>query len=141
MEAGFVFARADDAVVLHPVRPARWGVSLSQQKKSQFDALLYKKYPRLYRARIRRAPPFFYYAILAAAVMAPTAWLSGNGQLAIIAALAWLCMTGWFCIKRLASTARSSSHILEMAYTSVAIPFLSIFWRLYGAVKFRVFFV
>jgi glycosyltransferase involved in cell wall biosynthesis len=141
MEAGFVFARADDAVVLHPVRPARWGVSLSQQKKSQFDALLYKKYPRLYRARIRRAPPFFYYAILAAAVMAPTAWLSGNGRIAIISALAWLCMTGWFCIKRLASTARSSSHILEMAYTSVAIPFLSIFWRLYGAVKFRVFFV
>jgi hypothetical protein len=50
-------------------------------------------------------------------------------------------MTGWFCIKRLAATARSSSHRLEMAYTSIAIPFLSIFWRLYGAVKFRVFFV
>jgi GT2 family glycosyltransferase len=31
VQAGFRIARADDAIVLQPVRPARWGVSLSQQ--------------------------------------------------------------------------------------------------------------
>ncbi len=43
------------AVVVHPVRPARWGVSLMQQAKSQFDVLLYRKHPDLYRQHI---PPF-----------------------------------------------------------------------------------
>ena len=35
-----------EAVVVHPVRPAPWGVSLRQQRKSLFNALLYKKHPR-----------------------------------------------------------------------------------------------
>ena len=61
-------------------------MSLSQQKKSQFDALLYKKYPRLFRERIRRAPPFLYYAIIAAAVLRRARSLTGNAALAIVAA-------------------------------------------------------
>ncbi|SAL74995.1 glycosyltransferase family 2 protein [Caballeronia telluris] len=141
LDAGFVLARADDAVVIHPVRPARWGVSLSQQKKSQFDALLYKKYPRLFRERIRRAPPFLYYAIIASAVLAACAFALGHPKTSAVAAAAWFAMTGWFCAKRLATTSRSASHVLEMAYTSAAIPFFSVFWRLYGAIKFRVPFV
>src|SRR5690348_17598480 len=40
LEAGFRVARAEDAIVVHPVRPAPWGVSLRQQKKVVFDALL-----------------------------------------------------------------------------------------------------
>ena len=51
-------------VVVHPVRPAPWGVSLKQQRKSLFNALLYKKHPRLYRQRIRPWPPWEYYAIV-----------------------------------------------------------------------------
>jgi hypothetical protein len=31
-------------------------------------------------------------------------------------------------------------HVLEMALTSALIPPLSVFWRLYGALKFRVLF-
>ena len=58
MRAGLAIARADDAMVLHPVRPARWGVSMLQQKKSQFDALLYKKHRTLFRERIRRRRRF-----------------------------------------------------------------------------------
>ena len=52
---------APAALVVHPW-PARWGVSLKQQRKSQFNALLYKKHPRLYRQRIRPWPPWEYYA-------------------------------------------------------------------------------
>lgn len=141
LEAGFVLACAEDAVVVHPVRPARWGVSLSQQKKSQFDALLYRKYPRLFRERIRRAPPFLYYAIIASAVLAVYAFATDHAALSLVAAVAWLAMTGWFCMKRLATTSRTRAHLLEMAYTSLTIPFLSVFWRLYGAVKFRVLFI
>ncbi|CAN7761274.1 glycosyltransferase [Caballeronia sp. LjRoot31] len=141
MEAGIPIARADDAIVLHPVRPARWGVSLSQQKKSQFDALLYKKYPLLYKRRIRRGPPLLYYAIVIAVVILFCAAVLGHARIAGYAAAAWLAMTAWFCVKRLSDTSRAPAHVIEMACTSVLIPFLSIYWRLYGAFKFRVFFL
>ncbi|MEA3110824.1 MAG: hypothetical protein QOG58_623 [Caballeronia sp.] len=141
IEAGIPITRADDAIVLHPVRPARWGISLSQQKKSQFDALLYKKYPLFYKRRIRRRPPLLYYAIVIAAIalLGAAAW--GHARVAGCAAAAWLAMTAWFCVKRLSHTSRAPAHIIEMACTSVLIPFLSIYWRLYGAFKFRVFFL
>jgi glycosyltransferase involved in cell wall biosynthesis len=141
LEAGLAVTRADEAIVLHPVRPARWGVSIGQQKKSQFDALLYKKYPQRYRERIRSAPPVLYYAIIAAVVILVSALVTGNTTLAWAASVAWLFMTAWFCARRLMNTARTPAHVTEMAWTSVVIPFLSIYWRLYGAAKFRVLFV
>src|SRR5439155_6080300 len=61
---GFVYA--PDAVVIHPLRPAQWGVSLSQQRKSMFNALLYKKHPTLYRENTHPAPPSHYYALMGA---------------------------------------------------------------------------
>jgi glycosyltransferase involved in cell wall biosynthesis len=141
MEAGIPIARADDAIVLHPVRPARWGVSLAQQKKSQFDALLYKKYPLLYKRRIRRTPPLLYYAIVVALIVFLCAALGSHARVASCAAAAWLAMTTWFCVDRLSHTSRAPAHVIEMACTSVLIPFLSIYWRLYGAFRFRVLFL
>ncbi len=141
MQAGVSIIRADDAIVLHPVRPARWGVSLAQQKKSQFDALLYKKYPALFKKRIRSAPPLLYYAIILAALIAIVGVVGARTGIATSAALAWLVMTTWFCAKRLAHTSRAPRHVLEMVHTSALIPFLSIYWRLYGAIKFRVLFL
>lgn len=141
MRSGAHIVRSDDAIVLHPVRPARWGVSLSQQKKSQFDALLYKKHRELFKTRIRSTPPLLYYAILAVVVIALLAFANGNATLGLLGIEIWLCLSAWFCFKRLRSTALTRSHILEMAWTSLWIPFLSIYWRLYGAVKFRVLFI
>ncbi|MDR5828613.1 glycosyltransferase [Caballeronia sp. LP006] len=141
LRSGAHIVRSHDAMVLHPVRPARWGVSLSQQKKSQFDALLYKKHPALFRTRIRSTPPVLYYMILAVVVAAIVAYALRFDSLAIACVIAWLAMSGWFCVKRLMKTALTPSHVLEMAWTSLWIPFLSIYWRLYGAFKFRVVFV
>jgi glycosyltransferase involved in cell wall biosynthesis len=133
--------RSHEAVVLHPVRPARWGVSLSQQKKSQFDALLYRKHRVFFRARIRRAPPLLYYAILACIALGFISFGYGHSEIGRAFATTWLALTVWFCAKRLLHTALTPSHVLEMAWTSLWIPLLSIFWRLYGAVKFRVVFI
>src|SRR5205085_889073 len=56
LEAGCRVVRAAQAIVVHPVRPAPWGVSLRQQRKVMFDALLFRKHRALYRERIRGAP-------------------------------------------------------------------------------------
>jgi glycosyltransferase involved in cell wall biosynthesis len=140
MRAGFGIARAEDAMVLHPVRPARWGVCISQQKKSQFDALLYKKHPALFRERIRRGPPLLYYAMLAALVVVIVSLIADAPRIAALAAIASIAMTLWFAMRRLKTTSRTPAHIAEMLWTSAIIPYLSIYWRIRGAFKFRVFF-
>jgi hypothetical protein len=52
----------------------------------------------------------------------------------------WGVLTGRFLLRRLRGTSHAPSHVLEMIVTSLCIPFLSVFWRLYGAWKFRVLF-
>ena len=141
LRAGGVIVRANDAIVIHPVRPARWGVSLAQQKKSQFDALLFKKHRELFRQRIRATPPLLYYAIVGAALVALCAALAARPAIALAAFVVWLALTACFCVQRLRATSRSARHIAEMAWTSALIPFLSIFWRLYGAARFKVLFL
>lgn len=133
--------RASRALVVHPVRPAPWGVSISQQKKSQFDALLYKKHPQLYRLKISATPPWEYYAIAAALAIGLAGALAGVGALAAAGFAAWAVLTGRFCARRLRRTSHAPGHVAEMLVTSAAIPLLSLYWRARGALKFRVLFV
>ena len=130
-----------EAIVVHPLRPAPWGVSLSQQRKSLFNALLYKKHPTLYRQKVQAAPPWHYY-IIVGALFAMLSGITGRWpRLAFVAACVWLLLTGRFCLHRLQNTSTTRSHRAEMIYTSILIPPIAIFWRLRGAFKFRVFFL
>jgi glycosyltransferase involved in cell wall biosynthesis len=131
----------DDAVVLHPVRPEPWGVSLRQQRNVFFDALLYRKHPRLYRERIRAAPPWNYYFIVVltlAAILLAILHVPGS---AVTSALLAVGLVVQLTLRRLHGTARTGSHILEMLVTSALIPFLSVYWRIRGALHFRVWFL
>ena len=130
-----------EAAVIHAVRPARWGVSMRQQRKSMFNALLYKKHPVLYRRKIQAAPPWRYYCCLLAALAALGGVLGGDRRLACGAASLWMVLTGGFCVRRLQHTSRAPGHVAEMIVTSALIPPLAIFWRLRGALKFRVLFI
>ena len=133
--------RCDDARVLHPVRHERWGVCLRQQRNTYFDALLYKKHPRLYRERIRRVPPWDYYAIVAATLAALVLVVLGAGAAAAVAdalALAGVLRLAW---QRLRPTRRTPAHVAEMLATSALIPFLSVYWRARGALHFKVLFL
>jgi glycosyltransferase involved in cell wall biosynthesis len=136
LENGFSIANAPEAVVEHPVRPARWGVSVSQQRKAQFNALLRRKHPELFRQRIDSIPRSYFLAggslLTATAAAAIQAW-----PIAIAAAGAWGLLTGRFCAARLRGTSRSPSHIAEMAITSALIPPLSLFWNFRGAWRFH----
>jgi GT2 family glycosyltransferase len=137
LELNANIVHAPDALVLHPVRAAPWGVSLLQLRKMSFDALLYKKHPRLYRQKIRSAPRWDYYAIVASLALALLGLVGGNRPLAVGGGAAWFAMTALFCLKRLRGNAKTFSHIAEMAVTSVLIPPLALFWRAVGAVRFR----
>jgi len=129
--------RIDDALVWHPVRPERWGVSLRQQRNVFFDALLYRKHPAIYRARVRPVPPWDYYAIVALTVAAPFVEMRGEPRAAALMLAAALLLVLRIAVKRLRRTSLAPSHVCEMLCTSAAIPFLSVYWRLRGAWHFR----
>jgi len=129
------------ARVIHPVRKASWGVSLKEQKKSMYNALLYKKDPQLFRKKIYSRPYWNYYAIIYCLLTAIVAALFQSWSLVAAAGCGWLLLTAIFTMKRLKGTTLSFSHVSEMVLTSLLIPFLSIYWTLYGSLRFKTFFL
>jgi hypothetical protein len=105
-----------------------------------FNALLFKKYPELYRQRVQAGPPLRYYAIVLSTLGFFLAALAGNETLALLMILLWAGLIVQFALERLRNTKHSLRHILEMFCTSLVIPYLSVFWRLYGAFIYRVWF-
>lgn len=141
LERGYSVVNAPDAKVVHPIRPAPWGTSIRQQHKVRFDALLYKKHKDLYRRLIRRSPPWRYYGILFAILLSMIASAMGQMLVGTVAASVWLYMTGRFGWERVRDNSREPGHLVEMALTSIVIPPLAIFWRLVGAMRYRVMFL
>ena len=139
LERGYRIARAEEAIVVHPVRPAPWGASLAQQRKSSFNALLYKKHPALYRARLARKPAS-YYAIGAAIVGAGMSLVAGRQWVTGACLILWAFLTMRFCLLRLRGTSRAPRHIAEMAVTSALIPPLSLYWHIRGMLRHRILF-
>ncbi|HJT19206.1 MAG TPA: glycosyltransferase [Nitrospira sp.] len=140
IEQGYKLVPAPDAVVEHPVRPAPWGVSVRQQRNNLFNALLFKKHPALYRQFIQPSPPWHYY-VNVVALLGATAGLALEWSSLLAAALTiWVLEVGRFCGHRLRHTSRRAAHVAEMAVTSILIPPVAVYWRLKGAVKYRVAF-
>lgn len=82
-----------------------------------------------------------YYRFLATLLVAAGGVLTGRRSVALGGPLAWLVLTTRFCVQRLSSTSHAPAHVIEMAVTSALIPLLSIYWRLRGAVRYRVWFL
>jgi hypothetical protein len=106
-----------------------------------FNALLYKKHPELYRQRIQLFPPVHYYICNAALLAAAVGIFNGRSLMAAGGAIIWALATALFCAWRLRGTSRAPRHVAEMAATSALIPLLAIWWRIFGAFRFRVFFL
>ena len=107
-----------------------------------FDALLYKKHPQLFKAKIRsNSSPVLYYLIIAAFIVTLAGYIIRQPNLSMVSLAAWMLLNGFFIYKRLRATKLSLNHIGEMIVTSFIIPFLSVYWQWYGAVKYRVLFI
>lgn len=124
------------ARVVHPVRKAGWGVSMKEQKKTMFNALLMRKFPSYYRKYIHQSPPWYFYAAVVALVLTIGLWLAGHYNGSLVAAGVWLLLVMSFAVKRLRYTSRALPHVVEMLVTSAFIPMLSVYWHFYGLWKF-----
>lgn len=141
MERGALLVVVPEAVVVHPVRPASWGISVRQQRNNMFNALLFKKHRDLYRRCIQPSAPWRYYANAAALAGTAVGW-SLESLWLVGPLLAWWLADVWrFALRRLRHTSRRARHVAEMLVTSAVIPPLAVYWRLRGALRYRVLFL
>ena len=131
-------ARSEHALVVRPIRPVAWGASVWQLKHHIFDALLFKTHPQLYRRKISAAPAWSYYLTLGALIVCAFGMAAGNKSLAWSGAAVWTLMTAMLSRRRLRGTSHAVSHVLEVIITSALIPPMAVFWRLAGAIRYRV---
>lgn len=129
--------RIEEAKVVHPVRPSTWGISIKEQKKAMYDALLFKKHPLHYQQKIKTSILYEYYSICAATLLIILFLLLGLQNVALFTGIVLLVLIGKFAYQRLQHTRKTFSHIGEMLLTSAIIPFCSLYWRYYGMLKFR----
>lgn len=136
IDAGQRIVFAPGARVVHPLRSAPFGAGLRMQRKVMFDVLLYRKFPELYRQRIRKGPPWFYLLVCGSLLFALANFLAGERPAAAAAAMLWALLSLLFFFRRLRRSAFTVRNFLELAVTSAFIPLLSMFWRVVGAVRF-----
>lgn len=141
LQQNIPITRVPEALIIHPVRKAPWGISIKEQKKGMFNALLYKKFPALYREKIKPAPSWNYYIMVISFFLLLIAIRNNYFLLALICGLCYVFLLLSFITKRLLFTSKKRKHVWEMIVTSIAIPFLSVYWQLYGAYKYRVLFL
>ncbi len=130
-----------EVTVLHPVRRARWGISILMQENNFFEPLLYKKHTWLYRQFASFPIIRMFYGMVVCFIVFLCSLLGRHWALAIVSGGIWLFLTGSFISRRLKDTSHKLDHILEMVWTSVMIPFMAVYWRVAGAVHFRVLFI
>lgn len=130
----------EEAVVFHPVRQTSWGATIKEQKKGIFNALLYKKFPELYRKKTQPSP-WNYYMITVAFCCLLISFFLRVKPLAVVFAIFWVVLTLNFIAKRLMLTTKKLSHLIETIATSLVIPFVSVYWQIYGAIKYKTLFL
>ncbi len=136
LDHGLTVRRVEQARVTHPLRPVRFAAGLGMQKKVMFDMLLRRKYPLLYRRRIRAHAPRFYLVVSASLVAAAGFAAMGYWAAAATAAVLWLALSAVFFLRRLRGTRRTLRDVTDLAVTSACIPLLSIGWRAVGLLRF-----
>ncbi|CAN5384821.1 glycosyltransferase [soil metagenome] len=142
LEAGIPISTCPEAVIVHPIRPAPWYASLRDERKNRYDALLYKRHPDLFRQRIPAYKPLVlrYYVSVIALLVGLLAVGVGQPKLALVCLGLWGILTTRLIWERLSGHFGSWQAFKQATLTSLATPFLSVYWRLYGAFTYKTWF-
>ncbi len=138
---GIPVTKCPEAVVLHPMEPTE--TMLEEERRKLHDALLYKRYPDLFRQRIPhyRALMAQYTGSVIGLSAAFAGTLTGHFTLAFLALSVWILLTFDLFWKRLPAGPITMDGLKQTATMAVVTPFLSLYWRLHGVVKYRVLYL
>ena len=139
IQSGIPISKCPEAVVVHPMRETPWYTPLANERKNRYDALLYKRHPDLFRQRIAsdRSLILEYYAVVLGSTAGVLGALAGSGLVAAVGFGVWGVLSANLIWQRLPSEV-SGPVLKQTVLTTLATPFLAVYWRLYGAVKYRV---
>jgi GT2 family glycosyltransferase len=142
LEVGIPISACPEAVIVHPVRHAPWYASLRDERKNRYDALLYKRHPDLFRQRIPAYKPIVirYYVSVIGLLVGLLAIGTGQTKLANVCIGLWGFLTANLIWERLQGRFGNWQKFKQATLTSLATPFLSVYWRLYGAFIYKTWF-
>lgn len=138
---GIPVTKCPEAVVLHPM--AQTESMVEEERRKLHDALLYKRHPDLYRQQLPqyRALMAHYTGSVLGISAAFGGTLTGYFLPALFALGLWLFLTADLFWKRLPAGPTTTDVLKQTATNAVATPFLSLYWRLQGVVKYRVLYL
>jgi len=139
---GIPVTKCPEAVVLHPLIEQAES-PLEEERRKSADALLYKRHPDLYRQRIPqyRALMAQYTGSVLGISAALAGALTGHFALAFLALSLWALLTFDLFWKRLPAGSITLECLKQTAAMAISMPFLSLYWRLHGVVKYRVLYL
>lgn len=139
IQAGIPISQCPVAVVVHPMREMPWYQALANERKNRYDALLYKRHPDLFRQRIEtdRSLILEYYALVLAITAGFLGVVSGSATTATAGFVLWGALSVNLIWQRLPGNS-VGARLPQTVLTALATPFLTVYWRLFGAIKYRV---
>jgi hypothetical protein len=143
LRLGIAITPCPEALIVHPLRPAPWYASLRDERKNRYDALLYRKHPDLFRQRIPTYSSLIrrYYLTVSSVMVSCMAVIAGQWTMVTAGLGCWFLLTMVLMAERSARQPFSLQALGQAIVVSVATPFLSVYWRLYGAVKYRALYL
>ncbi|ARK13156.1 glycosyltransferase family 2 protein [Fibrella sp. ES10-3-2-2] len=139
LRMGVSITPCPDARVVHSLSPAPWYAPLRDERKNRYDALLYRKHPDLFRQRIPAYSSLVrrYYLTVSAVFLSGIALMAGQWTMVYAGLGSWLLLTMLLVVERSSGQTFSWRSLGQTLVVGTATPFLSVYWRLYGAVKYR----
>ncbi|WP_234735579.1 glycosyltransferase [Tellurirhabdus bombi] len=127
-----------DVVTDYPIRPGSWWECLKEERNNCYDALLYKRHPKLFREKLREQNnALLYYTIVIGFLIGVYGQIN---ELTYVSFYGFALFTAFLVvlfIKRLWGTPLNLVVLGQTVVTTAATPFLAVYWRLHGAVKHR----
>ena len=143
IQAGIPIGKCPEAVVVYHIHPYPWYGLLRDERNNSYDALLYKRHPRLFRERVpsSRRQAFHYYAIVLSIAVSLVCLPMGQASISLTGLGIWAALSLALVRRYLPRDPLTWPIIKYTVITALATPFVSIYWRLYGACKYKVLYL
>jgi glycosyltransferase involved in cell wall biosynthesis len=140
LQSGIPISKCPEAVVVYSIRSCPWYGLLQDERNNCYDALLFKRHPSLFRERIPvyRWQIFSYYASVLSMALGLFSLWNGQVPMAMMSLSIWTVLLVNLVMPRLPNAPLTGVVLKQVVLTAIATPFLSVYWRLYGAVKYKV---
>ncbi len=139
IRVGIPILKCPEAIVVCSSNAATDNKIRPDERNNRYDALLYKRHPDLFRQRVPplRGIVFTYYGAVGGAIIGLMALLLVSPATSLTFLSIWFLVTLDLFAQRFPTPVTLDS-IQQTAVTTIATPFSTVYWQLYGILRYRV---